>query len=85
MMTGDPGSQAGPGRDGGSGASRGPRSTADASWSIVNYLLAGMLAYGGIGWLVAHWTGLSLIFPLGMLLGLAFSVGLVLHRFGRSS
>jgi F0F1-type ATP synthase assembly protein I len=52
--------------------------------TVFSYLLAGMLAYGGLGWLIAHWTGLSLIFPLGMLFGLALSIWLVIYRYGRS-
>jgi len=52
--------------------------------SIFSYLLSGMLVYGGLGWLVSRWTGLSLIFPLGMLFGLAVSIGMVIYRYGRS-
>jgi ATP synthase protein I len=55
----------------------------NASWTIFSYLLAGMVAYGGIGWLIGHWTGHPLIFPLGMLAGLALSIGVVVHRYGR--
>ena len=49
-------------------------------WPILSYLLAGM-AYGGLGWLIAHWTGLSLLFPLGMLFGLARTIWLVIYRY----
>jgi ATP synthase protein I len=52
--------------------------------TVFSYLLAGMLAYGGLGWLIAHWTGLSLIFPLGMLFGLVLTIWLVIYRYGRS-
>lgn len=52
--------------------------------TVFSYLLAGMVAYGGIGWLIAHWTGLSLFFPLGMLFGLALTIWLVIYRYGRS-
>ena len=52
--------------------------------TVFSYLLAGMLAYGGLGWMIAHWTGLSLIFPLGMLFGLALTIWLVIYRYGRS-
>ena len=56
----------------------------ETGWTVFSYLLAGMLAYGGLGWLIAHWTGLSLIFPLGMLFGLALTIWLVIYRYGRS-
>jgi ATP synthase protein I len=52
--------------------------------SIFSYLLSGMLVYGGLGWLISRWTGLSLIFPLGMLFGLALAIGVVIYRYGRS-
>ena len=56
----------------------------DVGWTVFGYLISGMLAYGGIGWLVAHWTGISLIFPLGMLFGLALTITVVIYRYGRS-
>jgi F0F1-type ATP synthase assembly protein I len=52
--------------------------------NIFSYLLSGMLVYGGLGWLISRWTGISLIFPLGMLFGLALSIGVVIYRYGRS-
>ena len=56
----------------------------NAGLTIFSYLLSGMLVYGGLGWLIAHWTGISLIFPLGMLFGLALTIGWVVYRYGRS-
>ena len=40
-------------------------------WTIFGYLISGMFVYGGLGWVIGHWTGHPLIFPLGMLAGLA--------------
>ena len=56
----------------------------NAGLTIFSYLLSGMLLYGGLGWLISHWTGISLIFPLGMLFGLALSIWLIIYRYGRS-
>ena len=74
--------------DGRSMATGKPRPPADGGqnlgWTIFGYLISGMLVYGGLGWLIGHWTGHPLIFPLGMLAGLAFSVWLVIYRYGRS-
>jgi len=53
-------------------------------WTIFGYLISGMFVYGGLGWVIRHWTGHPLIFPLGMLAGLTFSVWLVIYRYGRS-
>jgi ATP synthase protein I len=61
-----------------------PGDGGNAGWTIFSYLISGMAAYGGIGWLIGHWTGHPLLFPLGMLFGLAVSIGLVIHRYGRS-
>ena len=56
----------------------------NVGWTIFGYLISGMLVYGGLGWLISHWTGISLIFPLGMLFGLALTIWLVIYRYGRS-
>ena len=66
-----------------------PAGTADdeltrgSGYTIFSYLIAGMLAYGGIGWLIGHFTHISLLFPIGMLVGLAISVGWIIYRYGR--
>ena len=52
-------------------------------YTVLSYLIAGMLAYGGIGWLIGHFTHLSLLFPAGMLVGLAISVGWIIYAYGR--
>jgi ATP synthase protein I len=53
-------------------------------WNVFSYLIAGMLAYGGIGWLVGRAVHISLLFPIGMIVGLAISVGYVIYRYGRA-
>jgi len=73
---GSPGSAAGPaGTD--DGLTRG------SGWDVVSYLIAGLLAYGGIGWVIAHYTHVSLFFPIGMLIGLAISTGWIVYKYGR--
>jgi ATP synthase protein I len=57
--------------------------TKGTGYTIFSYLIAGMLAYGGIGWLIGHFTHVSLLFPIGMLVGLAISVGWIIYRYGR--
>ena len=57
--------------------------TKGSGYTIFSYLIAGMLAYGGIGWLIGHFTRISLLFPIGMLVGLAISVGWIIYRYGR--
>ena len=57
--------------------------TAGTGWNVFSYLIAGMLCYGGLGWLISHFTHISLFFPIGMLVGLAISVGWIIYRYGR--
>src|ERR1700684_1598300 len=57
--------------------------TNGTGYTVFSYLIAGMLAYGGIGWLIGHFTHIGLLFPIGMLVGLAISVGWIIYRYGR--
>ena len=59
------------------------RLTKGTGYTVFSYLIAGMLAYGGIGWLIGHFAHISLLFPIGMLVGLAISVGWIIYRYGR--
>jgi F0F1-type ATP synthase assembly protein I len=52
-------------------------------WTIFSYLIGGMAAYGGIGWLVGRWVHIAMLFPIGMLVGLAISLGYIIYRYGR--
>ncbi len=52
-------------------------------WTVLSYLLAGMAAYGGIGWLIGRAVHVPLLFPIGMLVGLGISLGYIVYLFGR--
>ena len=52
-------------------------------WTVFSYLLSGMAAYGLIGWLVGRAVHIQMLFPIGMLVGLAISLGFVIWRYGR--
>jgi F0F1-type ATP synthase assembly protein I len=54
-----------------------------AGTEVVSYLIAGLIAYGGIGWLIAHFTHIELFLPIGMLVGVAISLGWVVYKYGR--
>lgn len=76
----------------GSGASKGApsrsddRGTADAAWSAMSSLIAGMLIYGGLGWLVGHWLGNEAPFVAGgILIGIALALYSVFARLGALS
>lgn len=59
------------------------RPSAGLGTEVVSYLLAGMLAYGGIGWLIGRAVHIRLLFPVGMGAGLAIALGWVIYRYGR--
>src|SRR5258708_23244860 len=42
----------------------------NAGWTIFSYLIAGMLFYSGVGWLIGHFTHIGLLIPIGALVGL---------------
>jgi ATP synthase protein I len=56
----------------------------NAGWAIFSYLLAGMLFYGAVGWLVGKWTHLPIIFPVGMIVGLLLAIMLIVYKYGRA-
>ena len=55
----------------------------DIGWTVFGYLAAGMLAYGLIGWLIGRAVHVPLLFPVGMLIGLAISIGFIIYRYGK--
>jgi ATP synthase protein I len=61
-----------------------PQPRESDGWQILSYMLGGMILYGGVGWLIGHWTGISILFPLGMILGIGLSVAMIIFRFTRS-
>jgi F0F1-type ATP synthase assembly protein I len=63
-------------------AAQGRAQGLETGWTVFSYLLAGMAAYGIIGWLVGRAVHVALLFPLGMLVGLGISIGYIIYRFG---
>ena len=53
-------------------------------WTVIAYLLSGLLLWGGIGVLLDRWRGTSLFALVGMLVGGAGAVYLVYIRYGKS-
>jgi len=82
---GQPGGGSGPGHEPGHDPGQEPRRPHESEgWRILSYMLGGMILYGGIGWLLGRWTGLSLLFPLGMIFGIGLSIALIIFRVTRS-
>jgi ATP synthase protein I len=54
-----------------------------AGWEVFSYLIAGMVTYGGLGWVIGHFTHIEIFFPIGMLVGLAISLCWIVFKYGR--
>jgi ATP synthase protein I len=54
-----------------------------AGWEVFSYLIAGMVTYGGLGWVIGHFTHIQILFPIGMLVGLAISLCWIVFKYGR--
>ena len=54
----------------------------DVGWTVSGYLISGMVAYGIIGWLIGRAVHVGFLFPVGMLAGLAISIGFIIYRYG---
>jgi hypothetical protein len=61
----------------------GPRTQENQGWSIFSYLIAGMVAYGLIGWLLAWLTHIPMLTAAGTLVGLVFAIGGIVWKYGR--
>ncbi|MCA0331763.1 MAG: AtpZ/AtpI family protein [Actinobacteria bacterium] len=57
------------------------RVTDDDAWAVVSHIAAGILLYGGIGWLLGTWLGHRPLFIAGgVLLGVAFALFMLFRR-----
>jgi F0F1-type ATP synthase assembly protein I len=62
-----------------------PWSGVSAGWAVTGEMLAGLIAWGGIGYVIDRLVwGEPLVFtPLGMVLGAALGIYLIWLRFGK--
>ena len=58
-------------------------SGANGGWEVVGTLIAGVVVWGGIGWLIDLWLDTTYVKAIGVLVGLAAAIYLVLVRFGK--
>jgi ATP synthase protein I len=64
----------------------GDRAVADLAWAMFGSVAAGILLYGGLGWLLDRWLGLDGVFlPIGVLLGFGLGTYLVFVRSNQSA
>lgn len=55
---------------------------AEMVWSIIGTLVAGVLAWGGIGWLLDRWLGTRYLVAVGVVVGMAGAFYLIIKRYG---
>jgi ATP synthase protein I len=54
----------------------------DIVWSILGTLVAGVLAWGFIGWLLDRWLGTGYLVAVGIIVGMAGAFYLIIKRYG---
>jgi F0F1-type ATP synthase assembly protein I len=59
-----------------------PQNESGVGWEILGTLLAGIAAWSGIGWLVDLWLHTRFGVLVGMLVGFAGSMYLIVHKYG---
>ena len=55
----------------------------DLGMRVLSYLISGVLVYGLLGWVGDHFLGTTFLLPIGIVLGAAFGVYVVIRRFGQ--
>lgn len=51
---------------------------------VLSYLLAGILLYGALGWLGDRFFATQFLMPIGIVLGMALSIFMIIRRFGQA-
>lgn len=51
-------------------------------WAVTGTLLSGMAVWGGVGWLIDQWLDTRVFFPVGIILGVAVAIYVVVKTYG---
>jgi F0F1-type ATP synthase assembly protein I len=54
----------------------------ETGYAVIGTLISGMAVWGGAGWLLDQWLDTRVFFPVGIILGMAVAIYLVVARFG---
>lgn len=57
----------------------------DEGLRAVSYLIAGVLLYGGAGWLLDAWLHTTFLLPIGIVIGAAAGAYLIYKRYGQTT
>ena len=55
----------------------------ETGYRILSYIAAGLLFYGGLGWLGDKYLGTVFLLPLGLIIGLILSMYAIIKRFNK--
>lgn len=55
----------------------------DVGMRVLSYLIAGVLLYGGLGWLGDHYLGTHFLLPIGIVGGAAGGCYVIIRRYGQ--
>jgi F0F1-type ATP synthase assembly protein I len=61
----------------------GGMSGAETGWAVVGTLLAGIVVWGGLGWLVDQWLDTRAFIAVGVILGVVAATYLVVVKYGK--
>jgi len=62
---------------------RGEMAGMDQGMRVLSYLIAGVLVYGGLGWVGDHFLGTGFLLPIGIVLGAAGGCYVIIRRYGQ--
>ena len=57
-------------------------SGAETGYAALGTMISGMAVWGGAGWLLDQWWDTRVFFPVGVILGMAVAIYLVVARYG---
>ena len=57
-------------------------SGAETGWAVIGTMISGMAVWGGAGWLLDRWLDARVFAPVGIILGMAVAIYLVVARYG---
>ncbi len=55
----------------------------ETGYRILAYIAAGLLFYGGLGWLGDKYLGTGFLLPLGLIIGVVLAMYAIVKRFGQ--
>jgi F0F1-type ATP synthase assembly protein I len=57
-------------------------SGAETGYAVIGTMISGMAVWGGAGWLLDQWWDIRVFFPVGVILGMAVAIYVVVARYG---